>query len=87
MWITGQTGSGKSYSMMGTDRDPGIIPRICRALFYMIKRHGLENGGVNPAELSAEDRPFTVEASYLEIYNEVSHVVKCISTKHVLMDY
>eukprot|EP00392_Amoebophrya_sp_AT5.2_P019421 g20249.t1 len=29
-------------------------------------------GGVDPLELSLEDRPFTVEASYLEIYNEVN---------------
>ena len=57
--------------MMGSEADPGIIPRICKALFYMIKRHNAE-GGVDPSELSLEDRPFTVEASYLEIYNEVS---------------
>ena len=69
--FAGQTGSGKSYSMMGTEKDPGIIPRICRALFYMILRHSQE-AGIDIALVSIEDRPFTVEASYLEIYNEVS---------------
>ena len=32
----GQTGSGKSYSMLGLDdgrTDPGLIPRVCAALF------------------------------------------------------
>ena len=54
---------------MGTEKDPGIIPRVCRTLFYLIRRYIQENcldDGV-----AAEDRPFAVEASYLEIYNEV----------------
>jgi hypothetical protein len=68
--VDGQTGSGKSYSMMGSDSSPGIIPRICRALFYLIRRFNQEHG-IHLEEASPEDRPFTVEASYLEIYNEV----------------
>ena len=52
---------GKSYSMMGSAQDPGIIPRVCRALFYMIGRQAEDSGA----------RSYTVEASYLEIYNEV----------------
>lgn len=31
-------GSGKSYTMMGTQNNPGIIPRLCNALFDRIKR-------------------------------------------------
>jgi hypothetical protein len=65
----GQTGSGKSYSMMGSESSPGIIPRICRALFYLIKRYNLEHGFME--DVPPEERPYTVEASYLEIYNEV----------------
>jgi hypothetical protein len=67
----GQTGSGKSYSMMGSEASPGIIPRICRALFYLIRRFNHEHG-INLEDASPEDRPFSVEASYLEIYNEVT---------------
>ena len=67
--IDGRTGSGKSYSMMGSELNPGIIPRICKTLFYLIKRYHLEKG-LNIDEILPEDRPFTVEASYLEIYNE-----------------
>ena len=33
----GQTSSGKTYTMMGTKRDPGVIPRVCRALFERIE--------------------------------------------------
>eukprot|EP00759_Apiculatamorpha_spiralis_P024666 PhF_6_TR27945/c0_g1_i1/m.41204/K17914/KIF13; kinesin family member 13 len=53
----GQTGSGKTYSMMGTPSDPGLIPRICQNLYGAI------------AERSAT-HVFSVECSYLEIYNE-----------------
>ncbi|KAK9461443.1 uncharacterized protein V1516DRAFT_675972 [Lipomyces oligophaga] len=54
----GQTGSGKSYSMMGSNEDPGVIPRICQSLFSKVD------------ELANEFLHFTVEVSYLEIYNE-----------------
>jgi hypothetical protein len=57
--------------MMGSESSPGIIPRICRALFYLIKRYNLEHG-FTIEEVAPEERPYTVEASYLEIYNEVS---------------
>ena len=31
-------GSGKSYSMMGSSSDPGIIPRLCQNLFERIDK-------------------------------------------------
>ena len=52
------TGSGKSYSMMGTNEQKGIIPRLCDVLFDQIK------------EKEANDLGFKVEVSYMEIYNE-----------------
>ena len=54
----GQTGSGKSYSMMGYGDEYGVIPRICRQMFERID-------DVNDKRLT-----YTVEVSYLEIYNE-----------------
>uniref|UniRef100_A0A8C9SWK0 Kinesin family member 13B n=1 Tax=Scleropages formosus TaxID=113540 RepID=A0A8C9SWK0_SCLFO len=54
----GQTGSGKSYTMMGSADQPGLIPRLCSALF---ERTELEQ---------REGESFTVEVSYMEIYNE-----------------
>nr|XP_046229125.1 kinesin-like protein KIF13B isoform X3 [Scatophagus argus] len=54
----GQTGSGKSYTMMGSAEQPGLIPRLCSSLF---------NRTVKEAR---EGESFTVEVSYMEIYNE-----------------
>ncbi|XP_041327306.1 kinesin-like protein KIF1C [Pyrgilauda ruficollis] len=56
----GQTGAGKSYTMMGRQEpgQRGIIPQLCEDLFARIAREG-------SAELS-----FSVEVSYLEIYCE-----------------
>ncbi|XP_024909393.1 kinesin-like protein KIF13B isoform X3 [Cynoglossus semilaevis] len=54
----GQTGSGKSYTMMGSAEQPGIIPRLCSSLFGRTERETREGEG------------FTVEVSFMEIYNE-----------------
>ncbi|KAL8839989.1 MAG: hypothetical protein Q9170_001531 [Blastenia crenularia] len=55
----GQTGSGKSYSMMGYGEEAGVIPRICEDMFDRITE--LQND---------KNLTYTVEVSYLEIYNE-----------------
>lgn len=55
----GQTGSGKSYSMMGYGEETGVIPRICQDMFERITKMQ------NDPNLN-----YTVEVSYLEIYNE-----------------
>ncbi|KAK2883835.1 hypothetical protein Q8A67_017472 [Cirrhinus molitorella] len=54
----GQTGSGKSYTMMGAAEQPGLIPRLCSSLF------------VRTVQEQREGESFTVEVSYMEIYNE-----------------
>ncbi|XP_039546132.1 kinesin-like protein KIF13B isoform X2 [Pimephales promelas] len=54
----GQTGSGKSYTMMGTAEQPGLIPRLCSSLFQRTVKE------------QREGESFTVEVSYMEIYNE-----------------
>ncbi|XP_026857246.2 kinesin-like protein KIF13B isoform X2 [Electrophorus electricus] len=54
----GQTGSGKSYTMMGTVDQPGLIPRLCSSLFE------------RTVQQQREEESFTVEVSYMEIYNE-----------------
>ncbi|TFY53427.1 hypothetical protein EVG20_g10118 [Dentipellis fragilis] len=57
LWLSG---SGKSYSMMGYGPDKGIIPQTCSELFVRV-----ENKKAMDANMS-----FTVEVSYIEIYNE-----------------
>ena len=57
----GQTGAGKSYTMMGSDIDDnetrGIIPRITEQIFTSI-------------ETSPNNIEYTVRVSYMEIYME-----------------
>lgn len=56
----GQTGAGKSYTMMGKQEETqaGIIPQLCEDLFEKINDN-------NDDEVS-----FSVEVSYMEIYCE-----------------
>ncbi|XP_011171528.2 uncharacterized protein LOC105204163 [Solenopsis invicta] len=54
----GQSASGKTYTMMGTKEDPGLIPRLCEGIFSKIEQE------------NEHDRIYRVTISYLEIYNE-----------------
>ncbi|XP_035379959.1 kinesin-like protein KIF1A isoform X3 [Electrophorus electricus] len=57
----GQTGAGKSYTMMGkqeTDQQ-GIIPQLCEDLFTKINHSNTDNS-----------MSYSVEVSYMEIYCE-----------------
>ncbi|XP_063799921.1 kinesin-like protein KIF1B isoform X15 [Pseudophryne corroboree] len=56
----GQTGAGKSYTMMGKQEETqaGIIPQLCEDLFEKINYN------------HNEDVSFSVEVSYMEIYCE-----------------
>ncbi|XP_064378887.1 kinesin-like protein KIF19 isoform X1 [Dromaius novaehollandiae] len=53
----GPTGCGKTYTMLGTDREPGIYARTLGDLFQAI-------------EDTSGDMDYEVSMSYLEIYNE-----------------
>uniref|UniRef100_A0A674K8D4 plus-end-directed kinesin ATPase n=1 Tax=Terrapene triunguis TaxID=2587831 RepID=A0A674K8D4_9SAUR len=56
----GQTGAGKSYTMMGKQEESqaGIIPQLCEELFEQINDN------------SNEEMSYSVEVSYMEIYCE-----------------
>uniref|UniRef100_A0A1Q3EUL0 Kinesin-like protein unc-104 n=1 Tax=Culex tarsalis TaxID=7177 RepID=A0A1Q3EUL0_CULTA len=56
----GQTGAGKSYTMMGKQEEgqEGVIPMICEDLFRRIQ------------ETESADLKYSVEVSYMEIYCE-----------------
>ncbi|KAM7343210.1 kinesin family member unc-104 isoform 8-T10 [Cochliomyia hominivorax] len=56
----GQTGAGKSYTMMGKQEEhqEGIIPMICKDLFNRIR------------STETEELKYSVEVSYMEIYCE-----------------
>ena len=55
----GQTGAGKSYSMMGSRKSPGLIPQIATHLFEQAK-----------TRKSDESIQTEIEVSYMEIYCE-----------------
>ncbi|KAF8939321.1 hypothetical protein BGZ58_010032 [Dissophora ornata] len=52
----GQTSSGKTYTMSGTERQPGITLRAVEDVFKYIRENS--------------EREFLLRVSYLEIYNE-----------------
>ncbi|KAF8123072.1 P-loop containing nucleoside triphosphate hydrolase protein [Mycena galopus ATCC 62051] len=55
----GQTASGKTYTLTGSDEQPGIIPRAIRDIFAFIR--------------ATPSREYLLRCSYLEIYNETIH--------------
>ena len=36
----GQTGAGKSYTMMGTKKEPGLIPQIAQEMILSLAWNG-----------------------------------------------
>ncbi|GMH23207.1 hypothetical protein Nepgr_025050 [Nepenthes gracilis] len=52
----GQTSSGKTFTMNGSQNDPGVIPRAVKEIFERIQR--------------TNEREFLIRVSYMEIYNE-----------------
>ncbi|KAG5445751.1 Kinesin-like protein kif19 [Clonorchis sinensis] len=58
VFASGSTGSGKTHTMVGTDRDPGIMVRAMDELFnYMIQ--------------TEEEYTYRVSMAYMELYNEL----------------
>ncbi|XP_051958306.1 kinesin-like protein KIF22 [Xyrauchen texanus] len=56
----GPTGAGKTHTMLGSQEQPGIIPRAVREVFYLVGAQEKEQDGWE----------YSVGMSYLEIYNE-----------------
>jgi kinesin family protein 5 len=57
LFVYGQSGSGKTFSMAGAPENPGLTPRIVEKIF-------------NHIYTSDDDCEFTVSISYIEIYLE-----------------
>ncbi|KAI1896349.1 hypothetical protein AGOR_G00093880 [Albula goreensis] len=56
----GPTGAGKTHTMLGSQEQPGIIPRAVREVFHLVRAQ----------EKEVDDWSYTIGMSYLEIYNE-----------------
>ena len=63
IFMYGQTTSGKTYTMLGSPNNPGILPCVLRDIFIKIKKLKKEK----------ENIEFKVYCSYIEIYNENIH--------------
>ncbi|XP_062964378.1 centromere-associated protein E isoform X2 [Cynocephalus volans] len=63
----GQTASGKTYTMMGSEDSLGVIPRAIHDIFQKIKKF--------------PDREFLLRVSYMEIYNETLTDLLCGTQK------
>ncbi|KAJ8042619.1 Kinesin-like protein KIF22-B [Holothuria leucospilota] len=58
----GPTGAGKTFTMLGTQKNPGIIPRSLFTLFREIQRR--------ERNATSSEWKYAVSFSYLEIYQE-----------------
>ena len=63
IFMYGQTTSGKTFTMLGSPNNPGILPCALRDIFLKINKITKENKNIN----------FKVYCSYIEIYNENIH--------------
>ncbi|WOL19585.1 kinesin-like protein KIN-8B [Canna indica] len=66
----GSTGSGKTYTMVGTRKDPGLMVLSLHTIFDLIKKD-------NSSDI------FEVCCSYLEVYNEVIYDLLEKSSGHL----
>ena len=64
LFAYGQTGAGKSYSMVGYGTNKGIVPISCDEIFKRIESQKAENEG---------KYQFQISIQMLEIYNEQVH--------------
>ena len=63
IFMYGQTTSGKTFTMLGSPNNPGILPCTLRDIFIKINKISKENPNIN----------YKVFCSYIEIYNENIH--------------
>ena len=63
IFMYGQTTSGKTFTMLGSPNNPGILPCVLRDIFLKINKIKKDN----------ENIEFKVYCSYIEIYNENIH--------------
>lgn len=66
----GSTGSGKTYTMVGSQGDPGLMVLSLKAIFELIKKDNSSDA-------------FEVTCSYLEVYNEVIYDLLEKSSGHL----
>ena len=76
----GQTSSGKTHTMMGSNQSPGVIPLAVQDIFSYVRkvrrpfshtpRSAPDSHDSRAARGQTYDREFLIRVSYLEIYQE-----------------
>ena len=78
----GQTGSGKTHTMMGAQADPGLVPRICEALYERAKQGGCEvDVSVEMVEIYGKEEQITDLLSRCQSKEAHSHTQKANAIK------
>lgn len=67
----GPTGAGKTHTMLGSQDQPGVIPRAVREVFHLVRAQEAKQDGWE----------YAVTMSYLEIYNEKVLDLLCPGTQ------
>ncbi|XP_031424026.1 kinesin-like protein KIF22 isoform X2 [Clupea harengus] len=67
----GPTGAGKTHTMLGSQEQPGMIPRAVREVFHLVRAQEAKEDGWE----------YAISMSYLEIYNEKVLDLLCPSTQ------
>lgn len=68
----GTTGSGKTYTMTGTETQPGIMYKIVEEMFIRI--------------LNDSEKSYDIRVSYVEIYNEVIRDLLVPNSKNTYLE-
>ena len=66
LFAYGITNAGKTHTIMGSEQEPGIVPRALKDIFTRVDKVNEEGGGKNAKNV----KNCSVKMSYLEIYNE-----------------
>lgn len=68
----GTTGSGKTYTMVGTNETPGNMMLALNDMFDMISQD--------------KERQYDIKVSYVEIYNEFIYDLLVPKSKEIFLD-
>ena len=74
LFAYGMTNAGKTYTIQGSEHNPGVLPRSLDKIFTSLQEKQssstVDGSGSNSNSNSGSSNGFKINVSYLEIYNE-----------------